>query len=95
MHGSGLGDAGAEAPLAPVDKQLSPVDQASRKESITRLAKAMSELPKRDRTLLVLYYERDLTMKEAAEVLGVTESRISQMHASALFKLSMKLRSPS
>lgn len=91
----GLGEAGTEAPLVPVDQQPSPADQASRKETVARLAQAMLELPKRDRTLLILYYERDLTMKEAAEVLGVTESRISQMHASALFKLSMKLRSPS
>ncbi len=91
----GLGEAGAGAPLVPVDKQPSPLDQAARKETVARLAQAMLELPKRDRTLLILYYERDLTMKEAAEVLGVTESRISQMHASALFKLSMKLRSSS
>ncbi len=91
----GLGEPGEEAPLTPVDKCPSPLDQASRQETVARLAKAMMELPQRDRMVLILYYERDLTMKEAAEVLGVTESRISQMHASALFKLSMKLGSPS
>ena len=42
--------------------------------------------------MVLLYYERDLTMKEAAEVLGVTESRVSQLHAAATFKLAMKLR---
>ena len=87
----GLGDAGAETPLAPIDQTPSPLDQASRQETIARLAKAVKDLPKRDRMVLILYYERDLTMKEAAAVLGVTESRISQMHASALFKLAMKL----
>jgi len=91
----GLGEPGAEAPLTPVDQCPSPVDQASRQETIARLAQAMTELPQRDRMVLILYYERDLTMKEAAEVLGVTESRVSQMHASALFKLAMKLGSPS
>lgn len=92
IHGLGS-EAGVEAPLTPVDARPSPLDQASRKETVARLAKAMMELPKRDRMVLILYYERDLTMKEAAEVLGVTESRVSQMHASALFKLSMKLGS--
>ena len=59
---------------------------------LERLARAIRELPKRDRILMLLYYERDLTMKETAQVLGITESRVSQLHASALFKLSMKLR---
>jgi len=91
----GLGDTGAESPLVPADQGPSPLEQASRKEAVARLAQAMGDLPKRDRMVLILYYERDLTMKETAEVLEVTESRISQTHASALFKLSMKLRSPS
>jgi len=76
----------------PPDKGPSPQEQAERKEMLERLAKALAELPERDRTVLLLYYERDLTMKEAAAVLNVTESRVSQLHASALFKLSMKLR---
>jgi RNA polymerase sigma factor for flagellar operon FliA len=57
------------------------------------LTRAIQELPERDRTLVILYYDRDLTMREIAETLEVTESRVSQMHASALFRLSMKLRS--
>lgn len=91
----GLGEADPQAPLTPIDESPSPLDEASRQETVARLVKAMKELPKRDRMLLILYYERDLTMKEAAEVLGVTESRVSQMHASALFKLAMKLGSES
>ena len=75
----------------PAEHSPSPDDQAQRKELLERLTAAMQELPKRDRLILVLYYERDLTMKETAQVLGVTESRVSQLHASALFKLSMKL----
>ncbi len=77
--------------LIPIDSGPSPQDEASRKELLESLAGAIRELPKRDRIVLLLYYERDLTMKEAARVLGVTESRISQLHASAVFKLSMKL----
>ena len=69
-----------------------PDAQVERKELFEQLARAIAELPERDRTLLLLYYERDLTMKEAAAVLEITESRVSQLHASALFKLSMKLK---
>ena len=79
--------------LLPADEENSPGPQAERHELLQRLTAALQELPERDRNMILLYYERDLTMKEIAEVLGVTESRISQMHASALFKLSMKLRS--
>lgn len=77
--------------LVPPDQEPGPDQQAERKEMIQALTDALMELPERDRHVLLLYYERDLTMKEAAEVLGVTESRVSQLHASALFKLSMKL----
>ncbi len=70
---------------------LSPTDEVERKEMLQKLTEAIMSLPKRDRTILLLYYERDLTMKETAEVLGITESRVSQLHASALFKLGMKL----
>lgn len=77
--------------LSPVDKSPSPDVQAERKEMLERMAQAIGEMPERDRLLLLLYYERDLTMKEIAEVLNVTESRVSQLHAGALFRLSMKL----
>jgi RNA polymerase sigma factor for flagellar operon FliA len=70
----------------------SPEPQAERQEIVRRLTEAVQELPQRDRDLVILYYERELTMKEVAQVLGVTESRVSQMHAAALFRLSMKLR---
>ncbi|MBN1942411.1 MAG: FliA/WhiG family RNA polymerase sigma factor [Phycisphaerae bacterium] len=77
--------------LVPPDQEPGPDQQAERKEMIQALTDALMELPERDRRVLLLYYEKDLTMKETAEVLGVTESRVSQLHASALFKLSMKL----
>lgn len=81
--------------LVPPDSGPSPSEQAERQETLERLADAIRGLPERDRILLLLYYERDLTMKETAEVLGITESRVSQLHASAVFKLSMKMRSAS
>ena len=88
-------DQPAMASLVPADDGPTPAEQAERHETLERLAAAIRELPERDRILLLLYYERDLTMKETAEVLGITESRVSQLHASAVFKLSMKMRSAS
>jgi len=79
----------------PADGAPSPEDEAERREILGRLAEAIKQLPERDRLMLLLYYERDLTMKEIAAVLGVTESRVSQLHASAVFKLSMRMRSRS
>jgi RNA polymerase sigma factor for flagellar operon FliA len=93
IHGLEEDDSSLEA-LVPADTAPQPHSQAERKEQFTRLAEAIGQLPQRDRVVLVLYYERDLTMKEVAQVLGVTESRVSQVHASALFKLSMKLGKP-
>ncbi len=90
----GLSDEGpALADLVPCDTSPSPAGQAERAELLRRMAQAVRDLPDRDRQVVLLYYERDLTMKEVAAVLGVTESRVSQMHAAALFKLSAKLRS--
>jgi RNA polymerase sigma factor for flagellar operon FliA len=78
--------------LAPTGREPSPDQQAESRETAERLAKAITELPERDRKLILLYYERELTMKEIAAVLGITESRVSHLHAGALFKLSMKMR---
>lgn len=79
-------------PLMPLDRGPSPQSQAQRRELMEGLAKAIMQLPQRDRQVLMLYYERDLTMKEVAAVLKVTESRVCQLHASAVLKLSMTLK---
>ena len=78
--------------LIPVDQSPSPDDQLEHKETVARMIEAIADLPERDRILLLLYYERDLSMKEIAQVLEITESRVSQLHAGLLFKLSVKLR---
>ena len=94
IHGLS-GDGAVLDSLLPPDGGLSPDMEVERKELLEKLAAAIKALPKRDRIIILLYYERDLTMKEAAQVLGLTESRISQLHASALFKLAMRLRTSS
>lgn len=89
----GLDDEGpALTALVPSDRSPRPDAVVERKELLAELATAIRQLPKRHRLVLLLYYERDLTMKEVAQVLEITESRVSQIHASALFKLSMMLK---
>lgn len=89
----GLNDETSALPnFLPAADDDGPDRELQRKELAEKLAKAIRELSEKERLTILLYYERDLTMKEAAEVLEVTESRISQLHASALFKLAMKLK---
>lgn len=55
-------------------------------------AQAISELPEKEKLTVSLYYYEELTMKEIGEVLGYTESRISQMHSKAMLRLRAKLK---
>ncbi len=57
-----------------------------------RLAAAIDALPKREKTVIALYYYENLTLREIGEVLGVTESRISQLHTKAILRLKGRLR---
>jgi len=69
------------------DPELMPERQASMNEFIGRLADAIERLPKREAVLLTLYYYEELTMKEVALVLGLTESRVSQIHSQMVLRL--------
>lgn len=65
---------------------------AARKEERARLlGEAIDQLPERERVVLGLYYYDGLTLREIAEVLGVTESRVCQLHAKATLRLNGKL----
>lgn len=69
-----------------------PDEHIERGELIDNLADAIQQLPEKQRQIVLLYYQQHLTMKQIAEVFKITEPRISQLHASALFNLSVKLR---
>ncbi len=56
-----------------------------------RLTEAINELPERERLVMTLYYYEETTMKEIGLILGVVESRISQIHASAVLHLRSQL----
>lgn len=80
-----LGELLASADTAAPDSRL------EHAELLDQLAEALQELDERKLQILMLYYYQHLTMKQIAEVLEITESRVSQLHASALFNLSVKL----
>jgi RNA polymerase sigma factor for flagellar operon FliA len=52
-----------------------------------RIADAISRLPEREKLVVALYYYENLTLREIGEVLGVTESRVSQLHTKAVLRL--------
>ena len=57
-----------------------------------RLADAISSLPDREKLVISLYYYENLTLREIGEVLGVTESRVSQLHTKAVLRLRSRLQ---
>ena len=69
-----------------------PLFQCLRGEMHARLKDAIENLPERERLVMNLYYFEELTMKEIGGVLGVVESRISQVHASAVLHLRASLQ---
>jgi RNA polymerase sigma factor FliA len=68
--------------------------RADTRESLERLTKAIAELPETDRHVVVLYFHEQLFLKEIGELLGVTESRISQILTRAIERLRLKLKEP-
>ncbi len=73
-------------------KTPTPDQQLEQAELVDKLTEAIQQLNERQRQIIILYYQQQLTMKQIAEVFNITESRVSQLHATALFNLSVKLR---
>ncbi|HLH65439.1 MAG TPA: RNA polymerase sigma factor WhiG [Solirubrobacteraceae bacterium] len=76
-----LPDRAAPDPQAVVDES----------ELRDRIADAIAALPEREKLVVALYYYENLTLREIGEVLGVTESRVSQLHTKAVLRLRSKL----
>jgi RNA polymerase sigma factor for flagellar operon FliA len=91
LEGSGENSPGLGNFLV-ADDTKAPDKQIERQELLLKMAEAIQQLPQNLRQIILLYYQQHLTMKQIAEVLELTESRVSQLHASALFNLSVKLR---
>ena len=75
----------------PSDNDDSPLLQCLQSEMKDLLARAISELPEKERQVLALYYFEELTMKEVGMTLGVGESRVSQIHSMAVVRLRARM----
>jgi RNA polymerase sigma factor for flagellar operon FliA len=73
--------------------ELQPDRVCERRELRTTLAQAMKHLPQRYQKVVFLYYTNEMTMKEIGTILGVNESRVSQIHKTALEKMATALQS--
>jgi RNA polymerase sigma factor for flagellar operon FliA len=77
----------------PDEPDQSPFEILKRQEIKDLLATKIDSLPEKERMVVSLYYYNELTMKEVGTILGVTESRVSQLHSSAILRLRGHLES--
>ena len=93
MLGAGAERTGQVALIDTLEDRLAPDPAGSFEAQETKflLARAIEQLGEREKIVLVLYYYEGMTLAEIGRVLGVTESRISQMHTAAMLRLRAKL----
>ena len=77
--------------VTPAKKTDDPRDQIHQEEILELLTQAIESLPDKERLVVVMYYNDELTLREIGEVLGVTESRVCQLHTKAMLRLRGKL----
>ncbi len=73
------------------DSAAGPQDALSQTEMREAIGEAIARLPEREKLVVTLYYYEELTLREIGEVLGVTESRVSQLHTKAILRLKARL----
>jgi RNA polymerase sigma factor for flagellar operon FliA len=77
----------------PATSELQPDHMCGQRQLRVTLARAIDKLPKRYQKVVFLYYTNEMTMKEIGEIMGVNESRVSQIHKIALKKMATVLQS--
>ena len=82
------GDGGQLRELAD-ENGLDPADVEEQQEELRKLAAAVRLLPEREQRLLALYYHQELSMKQIGRLLGISESRVCQLHSRAILALRM------
>jgi RNA polymerase sigma factor FliA len=91
LHSETVDPHGEDAIDPPAAAEEDPFHQALRSEMTGLLGRALGELADRERDVLSLYHFEELTMKEIGAILGVGESRVSQIHSAALTRLRARL----
>jgi RNA polymerase sigma factor for flagellar operon FliA len=76
---------------APDPNAVDPAEEAARRDAIASLVQEIGRLGQRSRMVLALYYQDEMTFKEIGQVLGVTESRVCQIHTEAILALRGRL----
>jgi RNA polymerase sigma factor for flagellar operon FliA len=84
-------DSGSLVDTLPDDGAVDPVAVLVDQDNRRQLAEAIAQLAERDKVVVTLYYFESLTLAEIGKVLGVTESRVSQLHTRAVMRLRAKL----
>lgn len=69
-----------------------PQNQMMNRQLLESLGSAIETLPEKERLVVTLYYYEELKLKEIGEIMGLTESRISQLHGQAVVRLKSKLK---
>jgi RNA polymerase sigma factor for flagellar operon FliA len=77
----------------PATEELQPDRMCGHRQLQVTLARAIGKLPKRYQKVVFLYYTDEMTMKEIGDLMGVNESRVSQIHKTALKKMATVLQS--
>ena len=76
-----------------VDGDSDPMQLLSNQRLRQSLVEAIKVLPEREQYIMSMYYENDMNLKEIAAVLGITESRVCQLHSQSIARLRSKMRS--
>lgn len=73
-------------------EKLNPLNKITQHRLLTKIADEIKMLPEREQVLLNLYYQQELNMKEIGEILGITETRVSQLHSQGIKRIRSRLQ---
>lgn len=73
------------------NEMLNPLYELMKGKLVKQISQEIKSLPEREQLLLNLYYQQELNMKEVAVLLGITETRVSQLHAHAIKRLRARI----
>ncbi|MDL2237829.1 FliA/WhiG family RNA polymerase sigma factor [Christensenellaceae bacterium OttesenSCG-928-K19] len=74
------------------DEEAMPEQHLERKEMLNHLSLVLEDLPETEKLVIDLYYRKELLLKEIAQVLNVSESRVSQIHSKAIKRIQAKMQ---